>query len=131
MAPKQVGHFPTSRVPRWGTLLGHQGQVAVLRLHAASTSHVTDAAYSCLRGAYVRYGTKSARTSENSVWAKFAECGFSALGPSFFDGTAPANTLAHHSDGQCQRSRLRHLLYPATTCSMPMPRTRLWVRVYC
>jgi hypothetical protein len=31
-----------------------------------------------------------ARTSENAVNTKFAQCGFSALGPSFFDGTAPA-----------------------------------------
>src|SRR5215203_7450328 len=63
------------------------------------------------------------RTSENSVKAKFAQCGFSALGPSFFDATAPAETRAHRSDGQCQRIRLRHLLYPATTSS-----TRI---VYC
>src|SRR5215203_6221446 len=34
------------------------GQVAVLRLHAASASHVTKASYSRLRGVYVRYGTK-------------------------------------------------------------------------
>jgi hypothetical protein len=32
------------------------------------------------------------RTSQNSVKAKFAQCGFSALGPSFFDATAPAET---------------------------------------
>src|SRR5918995_2701183 len=64
------------------------------------------------------------RTSENSVLAKFAECGFSALVPSFFDGAAPAETRAHGSDGQCQRSRLRHLLYPTTTSSTPMPRRR-------
>src|SRR5215203_5589957 len=80
MASKQLSHFPTSQVPRWGTLFGHKEQVAVLRLHAASTSHVTDAAYSCLRGVYVRYGTKNARTSENSVTAKFAESPFHALG---------------------------------------------------
>src|SRR5215213_3153022 len=35
-----------------------KGQVAVLRLHAASASHVTDAAYSCLRGVYVLQSTK-------------------------------------------------------------------------
>jgi hypothetical protein len=54
-------------------------QVAVLRLHAASTGHVTRAAYSCARGVYVRHGTKHVRVatkrrpSENSVTAKFAE----------------------------------------------------------
>jgi hypothetical protein len=32
--------------------------VAVLRLHAASASHVTKAAYSCMREDYVRWGTK-------------------------------------------------------------------------
>jgi hypothetical protein len=34
--------------------------VAVLRLHAASAGRATKAAYSCLRGMYVRYGTKQA-----------------------------------------------------------------------
>src|SRR5215208_7738614 len=52
--------------------------------------------------------------------AKFAQCGFSALVPSVFDATAPAQTRAHLSDGQCQRICLRHLLYPATTSSMRM-----------
>src|SRR5215216_6188817 len=37
------------------------GQVAVLRLHAASTGHVTKPAYSCVRGMYVRCGTKVVR----------------------------------------------------------------------
>jgi hypothetical protein len=61
--------------------------VAVLRLHAASTGHVTDAAYSCLRGVYVRYGTKcartpkSGRTSENPQNAKFAFTEFSEVRP--------------------------------------------------
>jgi hypothetical protein len=32
--------------------------VAVLRLHAASASHVTDAAYSCVREVYVPSSTK-------------------------------------------------------------------------
>src|SRR5829696_1463595 len=47
------------------------GQVAVLRPHAASAGHVTKPAYSCLRGVYVRHGTKyvraprKRRTSEN------------------------------------------------------------------
>src|SRR5215216_354770 len=47
-------------------------QVAVLRLHVASVSHVTKSAYSCLREMYVRHGTKHVRvprmrrTSENS-----------------------------------------------------------------
>jgi hypothetical protein len=60
--------------------------VAVLRLHAASTGHVTKAAYSYVRGMYVRQGTKHVRapkkrrTSENSVTAKFAEFLFHALG---------------------------------------------------
>src|SRR5919112_825785 len=63
--------------------------------------------------------------------AKFAECSFSVLRPSFFDGTAPAQNRAHRSDGQCYRIRLRHLLYATTTSSTPMPRTRLWDRVYC
>jgi hypothetical protein len=49
--------------------------VAVLHLHAASPSHVTDAAYACLREVYVRQGTKLAdelrrtpyiRTSQNT-----------------------------------------------------------------
>src|SRR5829696_3519508 len=44
---------------------------------------------------------------------------------------ATAETQAHRSDGQCQRSRLRHPLYPTTTSSTPMPRRRLWDRVYC
>src|SRR5215210_7162433 len=54
------------------------GQVAVLRLHAASAGHATKVAYSCLRGMYVRYSTKHVRapkkrrTSQNSpseaVW---------------------------------------------------------------
>src|ERR687898_3361447 len=52
-------------------------QVAVLRLHAASVGHVTKPAYSCVRGVYVRQGTKHVRaprkprTSENPVMAKF------------------------------------------------------------
>src|SRR5215216_3264730 len=60
MASKQLSHFPTSQVPRWGTLLGYKEQVAVLRLHAASTSHVTDAAYSWTRNKYVLQSTKKA-----------------------------------------------------------------------
>src|SRR5215204_4294736 len=44
---------------------------------------------------------------------------------------ATAKTRAHLSDAQCQRILLLHLFYPATTCSTPMPRTRLWDRVYC
>src|SRR5829696_66370 len=66
------------------------------------------------------------RTSENSVRAKFAVFNFSALGRSSFDCAAPAQTRAHRPDGQCQRIRQRHLLYPATTCSTPMPGRRLW-----
>jgi hypothetical protein len=63
--------------------------VAVLRLHAASAGHVTKAAYSCLRGVYVRQSTKEAsellrtpcmRTSENTQKAKFAEFLFHELG---------------------------------------------------
>jgi hypothetical protein len=55
------------------------GQVAVLRLHAASVGHATNAAYSCVRGMYVRQGTKQVRAprkpraSENSVNANFHE----------------------------------------------------------
>ena len=45
---------------------------------------------------------------------------------SFFDGAVPTQTRAHRSDSRCQRISLRHLRYPATTCSTPMPRTRLW-----
>jgi hypothetical protein len=30
-----------------------------------------------------------------------------------------------------ERRKAGHLLYPPTTCSTPMPRTRLWARVYC
>jgi hypothetical protein len=56
-----------------------------------------------------------ARTSQNSVKAKFAECGFSALGPSFFDGTVPAQTRAHRSDGKCHRG------FAYTTCCSPQP----------
>src|ERR687897_3072380 len=75
----------------------------------------------------------SLRASETSVKRKstFRDCGFSALGRSFFDGAAPAKTRAHLSDAQCQRIRLSHLLYSPTTCSTPMPRRRLWARVYC
>src|ERR671921_172229 len=36
MASHQLSHFPTSQVPRRGTLLGLKEQVAVLRLHAVS-----------------------------------------------------------------------------------------------
>src|SRR5215212_1696128 len=53
---------------------------------------------------------------------------------SFFDGAAPTQTRAHRSDSQCQRISLRQLRYPATTCSTPMPRTRLWdslLLTYC
>jgi hypothetical protein len=71
--------------------------VAVLRLHAASAGHVTKAAYSCLRGVYVRQSTKEApnflelrkapdlprtpcmRTSQNPQKAKFAEFLFHAF----------------------------------------------------
>src|SRR5215208_7535918 len=55
------------------------GQVAVLRLHAASTGHVTKPAYSCVRGMYVRWGTKvvrvprKLRTSENYYSTHFGE----------------------------------------------------------
>src|SRR5215212_1404726 len=61
------------------------GQVAVLRLHAASTGHVTKPAYSCVRGMYVRCGTKvvrvprKLRTSQNSGLPKFAFWGFSEV----------------------------------------------------
>jgi hypothetical protein len=61
------------------------GQVAILRPHVASSCHVTKAAYSCLRGVYVRWGTKyvraprKRRTSENAQKAKFAEFPFHAL----------------------------------------------------
>src|SRR5215212_9686893 len=57
------------------------GQVAVLRLHAASTGHVTKPAYSCVRGMYVRCGTKHVRvprklrTSENSYSTHSGEQG--------------------------------------------------------
>src|SRR5215208_2969162 len=68
------------------------GQVAVLRLHAASTGHVTKPAYSCARGMYVRCGTKvvrvprKLRTSENSYSTHSGECRFSvgAYAPSHF-----------------------------------------------
>jgi hypothetical protein len=59
--------------------------VAVLHLHAASAGHATKAAYSCVKGVYVRHGTKQVRiprtsqTSENCVRAKFAEFTFHAL----------------------------------------------------
>jgi hypothetical protein len=51
---------PASRqVVSWAASPGLEGgQVAVLRLHAASASHVTYAAYACLRGVYVLHGTK-------------------------------------------------------------------------
>jgi hypothetical protein len=57
----------------------------------------------------------SLRASENSVKRKsnFRDCGFSALGRSFFDGAAPAKTRAHLSDAQCQRIRLK-----ATCCTL-------------
>src|SRR5215217_1482720 len=57
------------------------GQVAVLRLHTASTGHVTKPAYSCVRGMYVRCGTKvvraprKLRTSENSYSTHSGEKG--------------------------------------------------------
>src|SRR5215208_1454475 len=70
-------------------------------------------------------------TSENSVWTKFAGFNVSALGRSFFNGGASAQTRAHRPDGQCKRIRLRHLLCPATTCSTPMQVTRLLDRVCC
>ena len=44
-----------------------------------------------------------------------AQCGFSALGPSFFDGAAPANTRAHLSDGKCHRG------FAYATCCTPQP----------
>jgi hypothetical protein len=64
-----------------------KGQVAVLRLHAATAGHVTKAAYACLKIVYVLQGTKHVRapkkrrTSENSVNRKFnfAEFPFHAL----------------------------------------------------
>ena len=92
-------------------------------------SYTTKAAYSYPRRAYVRYGIKyiriprKRRPSENAVEAKFVEFSFSALGRSFFDGAAPAETRLHRSDGPCQRIRLRHLLCPATICSTPMQGT--------
>src|SRR5215213_8287882 len=61
------------------------GQVAVLRLHAASASHVTKVAYSCLRGMYVRYSTKHVRapkkrrTSQNSPSTHSAEYADNAI----------------------------------------------------
>jgi hypothetical protein len=56
------------------------------------------------------------------------------LGTRANDGAAPTQTQPHRSDGQCHRIRLRHLLYPATTCSTPMPGRRLWASLllpYC
>ena len=44
----------------------------------------------------------------------------------YFDVAALAETRAHRSDGQLKRIHLRHLLYPATTCSTPMQDTRIW-----
>jgi hypothetical protein len=49
------------------------GQVAVLRLHAASTGHVTTGAYSCMREMYRLQSTKEAPNFGESVTAKFAE----------------------------------------------------------
>src|SRR5215211_7426893 len=43
-----------------------------------------------------------------------------------FYSATPTQTRAHRSHSQCQRISLRYLLYPATICSTPMPRTRLW-----
>src|SRR5215207_5939219 len=69
------------------------GQVAVLRLHAASTGHVTKPAYSCVRGMYVRCGTKvvrvprKRRTSENAQNANFAFTEF------YEGGKAPVHYL--------------------------------------
>jgi hypothetical protein len=52
-------------------------EVAVLRPHVGSSSHVTAAAYSCERGERITqmqyFLHFSLRTSENSVYAKFAE----------------------------------------------------------
>jgi hypothetical protein len=53
-------------------------QVAVLRLHAASASHVTKAPYSCMRGMYVRYGTKVRLITKEAP--NFRELYFRALG---------------------------------------------------
>src|SRR5829696_135909 len=48
------------------------GQVAVLRLHAASTGHVTKAAYSCVRGMYVRCDTKCRKLrTQWLTWSMF------------------------------------------------------------
>jgi hypothetical protein len=53
------------------------GQVAVLRLHAASTGHVTSAPYSCERGERITqlqyFLQLSWRTSENPQNANFYE----------------------------------------------------------
>jgi hypothetical protein len=62
--------------------------------------------------------------TERPFLAKFAVFNFSALGLSFFDGAAPAQTRAYRPASQCQRIRLRHLLCPATTRSTPMQGTR-------
>src|SRR5215216_1262788 len=54
--------YPAALLVGWGaapSLVGRQ--VAVLRLHAASAGHVTSAAYSCVKGIYVRYDTKHVR----------------------------------------------------------------------
>jgi hypothetical protein len=65
------------------------GQVAVLRLHAASAGHVTSAAYSRERGECITQMSylwcflavaRGLRISENSVTAKFAEFTFHELG---------------------------------------------------
>src|SRR5215204_575536 len=57
---------------------------------------------------------------------KFAVLNFSAPRRSSFYSAAPTQTRAHRSHSQCQRISLRYLRYPATICSTPMPRTRLW-----
>src|SRR5215208_3583852 len=75
---------------------------------------------------HARYPTEPGPQNpfSDSFWAKFAVLNSSAPGRSFFDGAAPTQTRAHRSDRQCQRIILRHLRYPATTRSTPMPRTR-------
>jgi hypothetical protein len=48
--------------------------VAVLHLHTASASHVTKAAYSCVREDYVRWGTKCRQPRTQCLkWSMFCK----------------------------------------------------------
>jgi hypothetical protein len=90
----------TRQVVSWVAGPGIEGgQVAVLRLHVASAGHATRVAYTCERGVYVRYGTKTRQSTKKAP--NFRELRLGEVRPS------PAQ-MANTAEAGKQESRAAH-----------------------